>query len=61
MLVCGAATPECLPGAGSPEAYEDNCPAILAILGRPEAAGISPAQLVVAPLKGTVRCCPGFP
>ena len=61
MLVCGGCHTKsvCL-GQALQKHMKDNCPAILAILGRPGAARNSPARLFVAPLKGTVRCCPGY-
>ena len=61
MLVCGGCHTKsvCL-GQALQKHMKDNCPAILAILGKTRWwQEISPARLFVAPLKGTVRCCPG--
>ena len=60
MLVCGGCHTKsvCL-GQALQKHMKDNCLPFWPSWGRPGRQEISPARLFVAPLKGTVRCCPG--
>ena len=60
--VWGLPHQECLPWAGPPEAYEGQLSCRSGHPGEDQRRQeISSARLFVAPLKGTVRFCPGSP